>query len=135
MLSDYTKFDIKAFCIDYYRKRELRQGLVDQLNAADGTRGANDSPRVQSSDLGDPTHETAALRMRLMERINEIDKHIVVFDTAALSLTREEREIIEFFFDGERPSEYAIAQAGFSRTKAYDLRAAALRKLEERILG
>lgn len=137
-LESCRHFDTEKFIKQLRIWREEKKKLQAQLDAIPLLPSSGDDIRVKSSDISDPTTRIVMKRLEIVEQIKDIEMCERVYDIAKASLTQEELEIFQMFFEPKKLISTAIDEYSggnyVCRGIVYKRRRQVLDKLD-RIIG
>ena len=106
-LESCMHFDTEMFIKQIKIWEKEKERLIQELEAISELPSVNKN-EVRGTDISDPTSRLALKRLEIQEHISDIEECEAVYEFAKASLTPEELEIFQLFFDPKEPIWKAI---------------------------
>lgn len=137
-LESCRHFDTELFIKQLKIWRKEKERLLERLEEIPLLPSSNNNG-IRSSEISDATARIAIKRLEIEDEIKDIERCEAVYEIAKKSLTREELEVFELFFEPKKPIWKEIDEYTYShytsRMCVYRERRKILEKLDKLIAG
>jgi len=137
-LESCKHFDTELFIKQLKIWKKEKEKLMERLEEISVLPSVNNNG-IRSSEVSDPTAKLAIKRLEIEENIKDIERCEAIYEVAKKSLTKEELEVFELFFEPDKPIWKGIDDYTYShytsRMCLYRERRKILEKLDRLIAG
>ena len=99
MIDSYFEFNVERFFGDYKQKKNTLEPLKNQKESVPDEFSTDwSNERVSGGQASDPTEQKVFHRLRIDEKIAEIERYFKAYDLILSELTTEERRIVEEYY-------------------------------------
>ena len=99
MIDRYFEFNVEGFFGDYKQNKNRLERLKNEKESVPDEFSTDwSNERVSGGQASDPTEQKVFQRLRIDEKIAEIERYFKAYDLILSELTTEERRIVEEYY-------------------------------------